>query len=231
MNKHKTRNYEIIDAENAISPEIIKKCSGAYSKNKRFFGKDCKFFQIRIANDEKEFKKLAGKYYLKYLKGVGIKGKIVIIRSLQTYKINYKRFGGTSDFEILLAHEINHIFARQIHVYNGPFWFTEGLAMYVAGQVPGKTYKRKVMLTKENARFFMFYRLIMKKQSNEMYIFQYFGVKYLVDNFGKNKLLELIRTYPEKSNKKEFENRFKKIYGITYASFLKEFVNSFSQEK
>jgi len=233
MYKYKAKHFKILDEDGEITKDVIKKCSNAYNKNKRFFQKDCGVFQIRIANTEEEFKKLAGKFYKVWVKGVGKKvvGKkegLVAIRSPELYSECYKRHGGTPEFEMLLAHEINHIFANQSNLYKGPYWFTEGLAMYVAGQIPGKTYKRKADFTKDKTRFYLFYRLIMKRLSDEMYIPQYYAVKYIVDKFGKVKLLRLMKSYSKNMNKLVYEKNFKKIYGFSYNQFLDEFVESFN---
>ncbi|MDD5254289.1 MAG: hypothetical protein PHG05_04310 [Candidatus Nanoarchaeia archaeon] len=223
MYKCKTKHYEILDNKNEITKDIINKCNYAYNKNKRFFGKDCSFFRIRLANSEDEFKRLAGKFYNPWVKGVGKNGNFVVIRNIELYDKCYKKFKGTEKFEILLTHEINHIYAEQLNVYKGPYWFTEGLAMYVAGQVPGKTYKKKVNLNKENIKKLLFYRLILKKINDRMYVPQYYGVRFLISEFGKDRLVRLINSYHKKMNKKQYENRFKEIYGISYNRFINKF--------
>ena len=112
MFRFKAKNYEILDKEKEISKDIIKKCANAYNKNKKFFQKDCKFFTIRLANTEPEFRKLAKKFYAKWVKGVGLKGKFVTIRSPKLFAKCYRKYSGTKDFEMILCHEINHIFAK-----------------------------------------------------------------------------------------------------------------------
>lgn len=217
--------YEIIDSKNKISDEIVRKCSYAYNENRKFFGKNCKFFKILIANTEREFRKLSGKFYSPWAKGVSVKGKFIVIRCPELFHKTYLKFGGTFKFEALLAHEINHIFANHLNLYEGPYWFTEGIAMYVAGQIPGKVYKNDVEITKEKAKSMMFYRLIMRKLCMDMYVFHYLGVDYLIKKFGREKLLELIRLQFKDMKKKEYEGLFKKVYGVSYNKFIKDFVD------
>ncbi len=227
MYKYKTKYFEILNKETKINKLLIKICLKAYHKNRDFFQMNSKFFSIQIANSEEEFKKLAGKFYDLWVKGVSKEGKIVIIRNFKLYDECYKKFGGTPNFEMVLTHEINHIFSKQLFLYKGPYWFTEGLAMYVANQIPGKTYHKKVNFSKEKIKYYLFYRLLMKKLSDEMYIPQYFAVKYLVDNYGKESLLQLIRMYEESMKKINYEENFKKIFGLSYTCFLQKFISKF----
>ena len=230
MYKYKTKYYEILDKENKITKDMINKCSYAYDRNKRFFGKDCKFFQIKVINSENKFKTLLGKIYQPWIKGEQFRGKLIVMRGPKLYKKCYTKFGGTSEYQILLTHEINHIFANQLNLFKGPFWFVEGLAMYVAGQIPGKTYKKKINYTKGRVRYLMFYRFIIKKLADDMYIPHYYSIKYLITKYGKIRLMKLISSYSKNMKKKTFENNFKKIYNISYNGYIKDFISKFVLE-
>lgn len=227
MNIYKTKHYKIIDSKNKISKKIIRICSDAYKINKRFFKKDCKKFTIKIANDEKEFKKLTKRFYQPWVKGVSMKWTNIILRSPKLYRETYKKYKGTFDMKILLAHEINHIYADQLNLYKGPYWFTEGLAMYVAGQIPGKTYKRPDNVGRGKARELMFYRFMYRKLCAEMYSVYYSGVMFLIKRFGKKKLLKLINSYKKNMKKRDYEGLFKRIYSISYNDFLRDFLKGF----
>jgi len=229
MPTHKTKIYEIVD-EKGSSRETIKSCSSAYAKNKRFFGKDSKPFRIEVAHTEEEFKKSAKKLYKPWLKGFCLKGKRVVFKGPKLYQDTYRKLKGTKNSGILMTHEINHIFASQMGMYRGPYWMTEGLAMYVAGQVPGKTYLYKKRITKEKTREMLFYRKVYRKMCSEMYVVGYFGIKDLIDRFGKEKLMKLITSYNKTTRRKDFERIFKKVYGISYNSFLNSFIKNFSYE-
>lgn len=230
MKKYKTQYYEVIDNQGKLDKVVIKKCSNSYKKNKKFFGKNSKFFIIRIVHTEDDFRKGAKQFYNPWVKGVGLKGNIVVIRGLSLFQKNYEKHGGTASFERLLTHEINHIFASQSNLYRGPFWITEGLAMYVAGQTPGDAYKTNAKITKERARNLLFYRKILKNLCPEMYVVHYQGIAYLVKRFGKEKLTKLIKSYHVKTVRKDFEKNFRQIYGVTYDTFLKDFLNQYDHE-
>ena len=227
MKKHKTKHYEIIDSQGKLDKDMINKCSNSYRKNKKFFGKDSRFFTISIAHTEDDFRKGAKQFYKPWAKGAGHSGKMLVIRGLSLFQKTQEKYGGTPSFERLLTHEINHIFAWQSDLFRGPFWIIEGLAMYVAGQIPGDTYEFKAKITKEKARDLLFYRKILKNFCPEMYIVHYHGIAYLVKRFGRERLTRLIKSYHEKTKRKDFEKSFRQIYGITYSVFLKDFLNEF----
>ncbi|MBU2638007.1 MAG: hypothetical protein KJ955_03475 [Nanoarchaeota archaeon] len=223
MHTFKTKNYTIISS-NKISKDIKSKCAKSYKKNRVFFKTECKGIKIRIANTETEFKKLASKFYQPWVKGVGLKGNFVAIRSPQLYENCYKKHGGTRKFELLLTHELNHIFAHKLKLYSGPYWFTEGMAMYVAGQVPGKEYTTPFKISADS----LFYRLDMKKLRADMYGMQYLAVKELISRYGKLKLLKLIRLYRKGMKKAEYERKFKSIYGVSYEWFIENLLKKLS---
>ncbi|MBT4165693.1 hypothetical protein HOE04_01495 [archaeon] len=223
MNKFKTKNYEII-SKGKITEKIIKICKDYYKTNKLFFNKDGPYLKIIITNTEEEFKRLTKKFYSPWVKGVSLKGNRVILRGPELYKKTYKKFKGTQNPQLLLTHEINHIFAYQINLYRGPYWFTEGLATYVAKQIPGKSYKKSSKITKEEAKRLMFYRFMHKNLKQDMYVVHYKAIDYLIKKFGKKKLLKLVNSYSRNLNKKKYLNLFNKIYGISYGDFINEFI-------
>ncbi|MBD3252600.1 hypothetical protein GF386_02625 [Candidatus Pacearchaeota archaeon] len=226
MKSHKTKNYEIIDIKGKLTKDIIKKCSFSFNKNKRFFKKNCDFFKIYISHTEKDFKKRSKKFYQPWVKGVSLKGKIIVIRVPKLFRESYKKYKGTAKFEMLLTHEINHIYSNFLNLYKGAYWLTEGLAMYVAGQIPGKTYKGDTILNREKAKKLLFYKLRYKKLCPEMYIVHYYATKYLTKRFGKNKFLRFIDSHSKNMKKIDFEKKFKKIFEISYDSFIEDFIGT-----
>jgi hypothetical protein len=225
MGRFRTRNYEIIDNKRPVTDDVIKACARAYARNRRFFKRDYNFFRIHIYHSEKDFRKAAKRFYQPWVKGVSFRGKKIVIRSPDFLFRNYKKFGGTPDFEMMLAHEINHLYASLLNMYRGPYWMTEGLAMYVAGQIPGDAYKHNINIVRKKAEKALFYRLIMRKLCMEMYVVDYLGIAYIIKRFGKEKLVRLIGGYPESMKRKDFEKRFRRIFGIGYRDFLRDFIS------
>ena len=97
--------------------------------------------------------------------------------------------------------------------------------MYVAGQIPGKTYHRKVNLSKKKIKDLLFFKLDYKKLCFDMYTVHYYGIEHLINKFGESKIITLFNSYSSKMRRKEFESNFKKIYKIDYDYFLNEVVD------
>ncbi len=107
-------------------------------------------------------------------------------------------------FVSLLKHELAHAFFNVISQnHTSPSWLYEGVSLYLSGQ-----YKdRKVELFKS----FL--------DNKNVYLESGLAVKLLINYFGKEKLLQLIKQL----RSKQFNNLFKNIYGFnpSYKEFNK----------
>ena len=90
-----------------------------------------------------------------------------------------------------------------------PDWLWEGTALFVSGQI--KTRERPLKFED----FLEFY----SKKSKYVYRESGFAVEFLVEKYGKDKLLKLIKNLAH--NEKEFNEKFKEIYGfeLKYENF------------
>ena len=95
-----------------------------------------------------------------------------------------------------------------------PTWLTEGLAGYLSGQLKWREAPKKF------ERSLMFYDWSKldwneKKDCKGFYPESGFMVKMLVEKFGKEKLLKLLKKIKGKDlSEKEFKDKFKKNYGF-----------------
>ncbi len=107
-------------------------------------------------------------------------------------------------FISLLKHELTHTFFNVISKnHTNPAWLYEGVSLYLSGQ-----YKdRKVELFKS----FL--------DNKNIYLESGLAVKLLINYFGKEKLLQLIKQL----GSRQFNNLFKEIYGFnpSYEEFNK----------
>lgn len=111
----------------------------------------------------------------------------------------------TDYYSALIKHEVSHLFYRILSKgRQGPVWLSEGVAIYTSGQNRLKTKPSKLK------NFLSFY----EKESFEMYSESGFVVEVLVKRFGKNKLLELIKSLQKVSSENQFNKIFKQIYGF-----------------
>ncbi|MEI6266613.1 MAG: hypothetical protein WCP14_01875 [bacterium] len=118
------------------------------------------------------------------------------------------------DFWKVVHHEMSHwYFDHIVGRYNGePIWFVEGLAEHMAGQ---KTYLP--VETDEN--------VCAKHYSScdqQTYRWGILMVNKLVRDYGKDKLLEMIKYMGPDMTEKGFAKDFNKVYGISILDFETE---------
>ncbi len=112
----------------------------------------------------------------------------------------------------LIKHELCHSFFSIVSKkYYNPKWLTEGVSIYLSGQLKDKKPVEKF------SNFLDFY----EHGGAGVYAESGMVIKLLLDNFGKQKLLKLISKSGEAKNKKDFAKLFKKIYGfdLNYKNF------------
>jgi hypothetical protein len=116
-----------------------------------------------------------------------------------THKYSRETYGMT------LKHELGHLFYEILSQGNNkPSWLNEGLQLFVAGQLKFK----KPIETFSN--FIGYYA----KFSKGVYEESGFAVQFLFKKFGKEKLINLIKSLNKIHSEKDFKIIFKKIYGF-----------------
>lgn len=106
----------------------------------------------------------------------------------------------------LIRHELAHIYVARYSVparFRVPIWLNEGIAIYLSGQVKSQNQPKKL-------------RGFLKSKYDPAAIYgeSGFAVWYLVEEYGKRKLLKLLKSVPDVSSNKEFRARFEEIYGF-----------------
>ncbi len=122
-------------------------------------------------------------------------------------------------YSSLIKHELSHLFYKILTGdKRGPVWLSEGVAIYTSGQHKSRT------VPSEFKNFLTFY----SHGGSGVYAESGFVVEILVRNFGKNKLLKLIKSLRSISDEKQFNRVFKRIYGfqISYRSINNYYTNS-----
>ena len=118
------------------------------------------------------------------------------------------------DFWKVVHHEMSHwYFDHLTGAFNGrPKWFVEGLAEHMAGQ---KTYLP--VETEENVCAKHYYNC-----DEQTYRWGILMLNKLVRDYGKEKLLEMIKYIGPDMTEKSFAKDFNKVYGITLLDFETE---------
>lgn len=106
-----------------------------------------------------------------------------------------------------LKHEYCHIYFKHITGNSIPKWLNEGLACYLAKQ------EKKVPSKDNLLKVFNYFR----KTDWQIYSIAYFWTKFLIENYGLKKLLELINQINPKITQKQFSENFYQIYRFHYS--------------
>ena len=153
----------------------------SYQKNQDFFGKKEINIEVSFLYKRKEMDEICGykapEWHVGFTKGNQIS---IFSPSVFEKASNHPQ----SDFLYVLVHEIAHIFTNEIFKFFYPKWLHEGIAGYVAEQYKirpvGETNKFSDLHDKNGWNKFHNYP--------QAYSF----TKYLIDKFGKDKILEFL---------------------------------------
>lgn len=211
-NKIKLNFCEIVFSSEDPDIEHEKKLiEESYKSNKDFFRIEIPMFETRIVYSREEFNKIWGSETPDYVSAFAKDDNIVIF----SYGVFDKETKWKKEkFQEALIHEINHLFYQELRddEYD-PLWLSEGLATFMQHGRKKHEYKKKLKITKQilNQKF--------EEMNLESYqIFTVF-VEYLILKFGKDKILELIKSLKEG---KELNNLFMEIYNKDFDGLIED---------
>jgi len=185
-----------------------------------FFGLNWKRNKPRIflVRDRKSINKLRERNTPDWIVG-WVNHRDVFILDKDTYEKESCHKYSEKEYFRLIKHELAHVFTQVLSgIFNKPSfpdWLWEGVAIYLSGQ--NKTKKRPRQLKE----FLQYYS--QDNKNLEVYHESGFAVEFLVKNYGKQKLLKLIKSLKEIDSKEKFAKKFKEIYGfeLDYKNFQK----------
>lgn len=115
----------------------------------------------------------------------------------------------SEEFWITLKHEYCHYYYSQITGSHFPYWLNEGLASYLSG--------KKLLVNKEaEDRLFDIFEYFNKSAKGVYWIGQYW-VEFLINKYGRENLIELIKSLKSGFDQDEFAENFKKTYKIDFS--------------
>nr|MBA4404673.1 hypothetical protein [Nanoarchaeum sp.] len=203
--------YKIKENSNKEIESIYKK---ALKQLEKFYGfKLEREPNIIVIKDREQLKTLVreGADWIKgfsfsYLNSIFILNKKSLTKS--------KRISKKTDYEGLIKHELSHQFYHQLSSKSIPAWLSEGTALYTDG---------RLKYQKEPEIFTNFLNFEKNEVGKEVYKESGFAVEFLVNKFGKQKLLELIKECKNIKSPQEFKDKFEKIYKfeMNYENFNK----------
>ena len=174
--------------------------------------------KIFLVKDRESINKLMGRNTQDWIVG-WVNNANVFVLDKDTYEKESCHKYSEKEYFSLIKHELAHIFTQ---VYSGifnkplrPDWLWEGVAIYLSDQ--NKMKKKPAQLQE----FLQHYSKDNKNSS--VYKESGFAIEFLVKNFGKQKLLKLIKSLKEADSRSKFAKKFKEIYGfgLNYKSFQK----------
>jgi len=174
--------------------------------------------KIFLVKDRESINKLMGEKTQDWIVGWA-NNQDVFVLDKDTYEKESCHTYSDDEYFRLIKHELAHVFTQ---VYSGifnksiePDWLWEGVAIYLSDQ--NKT-KKKPNQLKE---FLQHYS--QDNKNSNVYKESGFAIEFLVKNFGKQKLLKLIKSLKEINSKDKFTKKFKEIYGfeLNYKNFQK----------
>jgi len=118
-----------------------------------------------------------------------------------------------SDFWVNLKHEYCHAYYTQITKTHYPVWLNEGLASYLSG--------KKLVITDSDKEKLLNLFNYFDKVDKDVYTVGQFWVEYLINKYGQNKFLKLIKSFDANLNSRLFSQKFYQIYGFKFTK--KEF--------
>ncbi len=176
-----------------------------------FFGIDMWQPFVILLNSREDINKLKSRRTEDWLVGWASGCNIFILNEKNfTSESDHK---DKSDFWKVLKHEYCHLYFKQITGGDYPRWLNEGLACFLAGQV------KKEPSGEDIFKIFDYY----DKSDEKTYRVGYFWVEILIEKFGKEKAIKLLKSLDSKTSSAEFAQKFKQNYGLEYGA--KEFVN------
>jgi len=136
-------------------------------------------------------------------------GENVYVLCPENYEAESDHKYSDEEYRALIKHELCHMFVLKICETNrnaGPLWIWEGTAIYVSGQN---------RLKKPLSEFHAF---IEQKDyiadAKSLYYESGFAVGLLIEKFGKEKFLTMLKNLKNLKSEEEFNAYFKELYGF-----------------
>jgi hypothetical protein len=193
----------IFELKEKKDKELEKMHQKAMKELNKFFEIDWRYNQpnIFLVKNRKTIDILLGKKTKNWVIAWSDKRDIFLLDKKNIEKESCHKYSKET-FENRIKHELAHSFFEILSKGNVfPLWLNEGVGTYVAKQ-------DKEIRFEKFERFLKFY----SNWELEGYGESYLVIKLLIKNFGKTKLLKLIKSLSKIKSEKEFNSLFNKIY-------------------
>ncbi|MFH0875727.1 MAG: hypothetical protein V1859_07350 [archaeon] len=225
----KTKFFEInyLDSDKTIE-ELFSAINKAENKYYNIFKIIPKKYKIIVCYTREEFDKFSGIKSEIWHQAMVInkKKKFVLFSPSVRDKLAVTKLPKHPSFESLFDHEINHIFYITYVGNSKPLWLCEGYATYMMDTKIINFFKKQIkIINSTNKKDYLLYRPRKdkyNKYNSQMYVLSTLLVGYLIEKYGHEKLILLIKEYKKVQNRVALEKNFKDIYGFTIKEVLKK---------
>ncbi|MDP7520900.1 MAG: hypothetical protein QF567_01555, partial [Candidatus Pacearchaeota archaeon] len=141
-----------------------------------------------------------------------VNGNMVYMLSDKNYETESNHKYSDEEYFALLKHELAHCFSNVVSGFTQkPIWLLEGISIFLSGQLKLKTKPEKF------SQFIEFF----ENGGKGVYSESGFAVEFLVQKYGKEKILQLLKKAKKSNSKKDFADLFKSIYDfeLKYENF------------
>jgi len=197
--------YSLSSLQNKQNYQLL--LNQTYKEYQSFFKitpkrKPCLFF----LKSRQEFDDICGEKTQSWVTGFHTQNFIFLMDE-DVYETESSKKFNPEYYPLTLKHELSHYFYLNLASTSKPVWLNEGLAIYLS-----KQYQFKTPITK----FKNFLKFVSTNAIREETVYPESGfvVKKLIDKFGSDKILELIKNVKHAKNLQDFETIFHKIYGF-----------------
>ncbi|MFA6297295.1 MAG: hypothetical protein WC629_01905 [Candidatus Paceibacterota bacterium] len=166
---------------------------------------------IIVVDDRKTINLLKGEETEPWIIGWS-EGKTIYILNKDNFETESNHKYNHAEYSAFVKHEMSHSFFSALSGGRWkPVWLNEGVAIYTSGQ---NNFKQK---PGEFKHFLESY----DRGNKEIYSEAGFIVEFLIEKYGKEKLLTLIKNLKNYPTKELFEQGFEKEYGfaLSYEGF------------
>ena len=137
--------------------------------------------------------------------GTRLGSRVAVVLAFEEIRRTKGKFYNKERFYKLIKHELCHCFIDILAGPNKPRWVEEGVSLYVAGQLE---------YYKEPEKFAAF---LNEKDLKGVYKESVHAVRFLVEKYGKQKLLDFLRLLKDKKAPTAFKEIYEK--PLSYKTF------------
>jgi hypothetical protein len=168
--------------------------------------------KIFLVSDRNSIDALLGRKTEDFVVGWADKNNDIYLLCKENYEKESSHTYSDEEYFALLKHELTHCFAKVVSGFSkNPIWLFEGVSIFLSGQ-------NELKIKPEKYNFFLDSYNDHKK---DIYKEAGFAVEFLVKEYGKEKLIKLIKKAKEIDSKNDFAKLFETIYNfsLSYDNF------------